>query len=132
MKRDQIPDHDTTGRARAQGGQQRTVLSIAGPARRRGRVGNTAQARTAAPYFLHRLVVPGMQPRLAGVRVPPAVFPFGRNRLWRLHASVRARRLVGLMITLTAIAGGRAHWMYWWSERGSVARAPREARPRSK
>jgi hypothetical protein len=33
----------------------------------------SAQAWPAAPYLLNRLVLPGMQPRLAGVRVPPAV-----------------------------------------------------------
>jgi hypothetical protein len=60
-KRDGISDRVTTGRARAQGGQLRAVLSIAGPARRRGRVGNAAQARLAAPYLLLRLVAPGVQ-----------------------------------------------------------------------
>src|SRR5262245_66092438 len=38
-KRNSIPDRDTTGRARAQGGRLRAVLSIAGPARRRLRHG---------------------------------------------------------------------------------------------
>jgi hypothetical protein len=52
------------------------TFSIAGPARRRGRVGNAAQPRPAAPYLLHRSWVPGVQSGLAGVRAPPA---FGRG-----------------------------------------------------
>jgi hypothetical protein len=38
-----------------------------GATARRGRVENAAQAPPAAPYLLHRLVVPGVQPGLAGV-----------------------------------------------------------------
>lgn len=72
-KCDRIPDRDTMGRAGAQGRQLRAVLSIAGPALPRGRVGNAAQTQPAVPYLLYWRGVPGVRPRLAGVRVPPAI-----------------------------------------------------------
>lgn len=72
-KCDRIPDRDTMGRAGAQGRQLCAVLSIAGPALPRGRVGNAAQTQPAVPYLLYWRGVPGVRPRLAGVRVPPAI-----------------------------------------------------------
>jgi len=142
-KRDRIPDRDTTGRARAQGGQLRAILSIAvttveikdidlnetmvraiakqaeakrmairprAPAMGSRRSissascartcdqrgvevasENAAQAQPAAPYLLHRLVVPGAQSGLAGVRVPPAVGR-GAGGVSREHLAADGRR----------------------------------------
>src|SRR5258707_8164692 len=54
-------------------------------------VGNAAQARPAAPYLLHRRVVPGVQPGLAGVRIPPAVGR-GAGGVSREHLAADGRR----------------------------------------
>src|SRR5262245_32351543 len=91
-KRNSIPDRDTTGRARAQGGRLRAVLSIAGPARRRLRHGPLPLT------FSTGLCCPACSRALQAFESLPPLVEARRSRKWarptRLLHKSRFRRAV--------------------------------------